>query len=149
MKQLSHNKKLIHFVAIVLLLLATWLVERYTNTDSDPVDSNYSALQTAIENQQSDIQVEGSGIIIKVLPDDTHGSKHQRLLIKLDNGHTILIAHNIDLAPRVKNPKEGNAIDFYGEFEWNNKGGVVHWTHHDPGNRHPDGWLKYQGKIYQ
>ncbi|WP_312209082.1 DUF3465 domain-containing protein, partial [Acinetobacter variabilis] len=27
--------------------------------------------------------------------------------------------------------------------------GVIHWTHHDPSNKHISGWLKHQGKTYQ
>jgi len=26
---------------------------------------------------------------------------------------------------------------------------VIHWTHHDPQGKHINGWLKYQGKMYQ
>ncbi|MBW1636133.1 MAG: DUF3465 domain-containing protein, partial [Deltaproteobacteria bacterium] len=62
---------------------------------------------------------------------------------------TLLIAHNIDLAPRINSLKEGDTIEFYGEYEWNPKGGIIHWTHHDPGKRHPDGWLRYKNRIYQ
>ena len=108
-----------------------------------------NALTDAIANQQSDVQVQASGTIVKVLPDDTKGSQHQRLLVKIPTGQVILIAHNIDLAPRVDNPKEGETIEFYGEFEWNNKGGVVHWTHHDPRGKHASGWLKYHGQTYE
>ncbi|MDE1266260.1 DUF3465 domain-containing protein, partial [Vibrio aestuarianus] len=37
----------------------------------------------------------------------------------------------------------------YGEYEWNKKGGVMHWTHNDPNNKHPHGWLKHNGKTYE
>jgi hypothetical protein len=61
----------------------------------------------------------------------------------------LLIAHNTDLAPRIPNLKTGEQLFFYGDYEWNENGGVVHWTHHDQDGRHVDGWLKYHGKIYQ
>jgi hypothetical protein len=108
-----------------------------------------SALQKAFKDKESDVQVTGQGTMIKILADDTKGSKHQRFILKLSSGQTLLIAHNIDLAPRINGLHKGDSVSFNGEYEWNAKGGVVHWTHHDPQDRHEDGWLKYNGKVYQ
>ncbi|MGI1679246.1 MAG: DUF3465 domain-containing protein [Cellvibrionaceae bacterium] len=106
-------------------------------------------LANAIEQKKNDVQVKGVGRVIKVLKDDIEGSRHQRFLIDIGNNQTLLVAHNIDLAPRVKSLSEGDQIEFYGEYESNNKGGVIHWTHHDPAGRHIGGWLKHNGKTYQ
>lgn len=107
------------------------------------------AISEAYRAQRSDVQVRGQGTVMKVLRDDLDGSRHQRFLLKLDNKQTLLVAHNIDLAPRIDNLRKGDSVAFYGEYEWNNQGGVLHWTHHDPGGRHVDGWLKHQGRTYQ
>lgn len=107
------------------------------------------SLALAYQNRQSDVQVEGSGRVVRLLADDNKGSRHQRFLLALPSGQTLLMAHNIDLAPRIDGLKIGDTVAFYGEYEWNNKGGVVHWTHHDPKGRHPGGWLKHNGRIYQ
>ncbi len=107
------------------------------------------SLQDAYINHRSDIQVSGSGIVIKRLADDKDGSRHQKFLLKVPSGQTLLIAHNIDLAAKITSLRKGDRVDFNGEYEWNTKGGVLHWTHRDPGGRHADGWLKHNGKIYQ
>ena len=84
-----------------------------------------------------------------MLPDDTNGSKHQKFIIKLSSGQTLLIAHNIDIAPRISSLQESDSVQFYGEYEWNEKGGVLHWTHRDPNGTHVDGWLEHKSQKYQ
>ncbi|EGR1448489.1 DUF3465 domain-containing protein, partial [Vibrio cholerae] len=114
--------------------LAFWLV--LTSCFSVSLYANDAALQQAYQSQQSDLQVQGFGQVAKVLPDDNDGSRHQKFILKLNSGQTLLVAHNIDLAPRIPNLKVGDSVEFYGEYEWNKKGGVLHWTHKDPQNRH-------------
>lgn len=87
--------------------------------------------------------------MIAILKDDNEGSRHQKFILELNNGHTVLVAHNIDLAPRIPNIQKGDMVEFFGEYEYSEKGGVIHWTHHNPGRKHIDGWLKYQGRTYQ
>lgn len=107
------------------------------------------AISDAYRAQRSDVQVMGEGIVKRVLSDDLDGSRHQRFLLQLDNRQTLLVAHNIDLAPRIDDLQKGDTVAFFGEYEWNNQGGVVHWTHRDPGARHVAGWLKHKGRTYQ
>lgn len=107
------------------------------------------ALQDAFANRQSNVQVKGEGTVTKILADDLEGSRHQRFIVRLASGQTLLVSHNIDLAPRVANLGVGDSVAFFGEFEWNPKGGVVHWTHHDPKGRHVGGWIKHRGRTYQ
>jgi hypothetical protein len=94
------------------------------------------------------VQVSGEGRVVAILPDDAKGSRHQRFIIELDSGQTLLVAHNIDTAPRVGNLREGESIRFSGEYEWNPEGGVIHWTHRDPSGRHPHGWIVHKGRKY-
>ncbi|CFW15887.1 DUF3465 domain-containing protein [Vibrio cholerae] len=127
--------------------LAFWLV--LTSCFSVSLYANDAVLQQAYQSQQSDLQVQGFGQLVKVLPDDNDGSRHQKFILKLNSGQTLLVAHNIDLAPRIPNLKVGDIVEFYGEYEWNKKGGVLHWTHKDPQNRHAHGWLKHNGQVYE
>lgn len=106
-------------------------------------------LQQAYEQRRSNVQIEGEGVVKKTLPDDNKGSRHQRFILQFKSGQSVLVAHNIDLAEKIKGLKKGDTVGFYGEYEWSEQGGVIHWTHHDPKGRHADGWLKHNGKMYQ
>lgn len=106
-------------------------------------------LESAFANRLSNMQVAGQGTVVKVLPDDDNGSRHQRFIIRLESGRTLLVAHNIDLAQRIDTLRTGDMVAFYGEYEWNPKGGLIHWTHRDPKGRHPAGWIKHDGQTYQ
>ena len=106
-------------------------------------------LARAFEQRLSNIQVEGQGVVRRLLSDDNDGSRHQRFILELASGQTLLISHNIDLAPRVVGLRKGETVSFGGEYEWNEKGGVIHWTHHDPRKRHPAGWIKHNRRVYQ
>ena len=113
------------------------------------VHASDTLLKQAFESQQSDLQVQGDGEVIRLLPDDNDGSRHQRFILRLDSNQTLLVAHNIDLAPKIVSLAVGDRVEFYGEYEWNSQGGVMHWTHHDPNGRHPAGWLKHEGQVYR
>ena len=113
------------------------------------ISTSAPSIEKAFKNHRSNIQVSGSGEVVRILPDDTKGIRHQRFIIELNSGHTLLIAYNIDIAPRINLLNVGDHISFYGEYVWNAKGGVVHCTHHDPSGRHEGGWLNHDGRIYQ
>jgi hypothetical protein len=101
------------------------------------------------EARRSDAWVEVAGVVEKLLPDDRHGSRHQRFIVRLDGGHRILVSHNLDLAPRIDALAAGDTVTVRGEYEWNPRGGVVHWTHHAPRGRRPGGWVRHDGRVYR
>jgi uncharacterized protein DUF3465 len=141
-------------IVVALCALAGFLAWRAgpvtTHTLSGPIAQVASdPIAEAFEKGQSNVQVEGSGVVAKVLEDDNDGSRHQRIIVRLASGQTILIAHNIDLAPRIDGVRAGAPIRFHGEYAWNNKGGLVHWTHRDPSGPHQAGWVEYAGRLYQ
>jgi hypothetical protein len=133
--------------SLVLLLCAC----RPTATPSDKGVTTYddSAITRAFENGKSDVEVESEGVVTRVLADDRSGSRHQRFLVRVASGRTLLIVHNIDLASRVSGLTAGDTVRFRGEYEWNEKGGVLHWTHRDPNGRRKAGWIKHNGRTYQ
>ncbi len=139
-------------IVVIGLAITGGFIQTTAVSLPNPAQLTYDSqqlLKEAFANQRSNIQVKGEGKVIKLLPDDLDGGKHQKFVIRLASGQTLLISHNIDLAPRINSLQEGDSVSFYGEYDWNPKGGVIHWTHHDPAGRHIGGWIEHNGKIYQ
>ena len=105
-------------------------------------------IRTAKNNTNAQFWVGFNGKIVQILKDDNRGSRHQKFLISPVSDITLLVAHNIDLSKRVP-IKKGDTISLYGRYEWNNRGGVIHWTHHDPKGKKKGGWIEANGKVYR
>ena len=135
---------------VLLLIVGAIVAYIMYGVDSSTLapQNDDAAIVEAYNNDRSGFMVETSGVVERTLPDDNEGSRHQRFIVSLDNGHTLLISHNIDLADRV--PLDvGDTVQFRGQYEWNERGGVVHWTHHDPGGRRDGGWIRHDGSTYR
>lgn len=107
-----------------------------------------ASIVQAFESGRSGFTAQSGGIVQRILADDESGDRHQRFIVELVSGLTLLVSHNIDLAPRA--PVEvGDTVQFMGIYEWNGQGGVIHWTHHDPQGVQPGGWLMHRGRTYR
>jgi len=145
---------------IVISIAAVLAVEWWIGTESPDASSETDAPSAvAIEagearvlelyrSRASGEMVTVEGVVDRTLPDDDDGSRHQRFIVRLESGHTLLVAHNIDLAPRAA-LRAGDVARVRGEYEWTELGGVLHWTHHDPDGDHPGGWIEANGKRYR
>ncbi len=135
-------------VAVWLALLILGCnMDRRAPTRADVRDDRDRIVE-AFRNRESGLMVEAHGEVTRVLSDDTRPPRHQRFIVELVGGHTVLIAHNIDLAPRVPLDR-GASVAFRGEYEWNERGGVIHWTHHDPDGRRAGGWIEVGDSRYR
>lgn len=112
------------------------------------LDTGVARIARAHAARESGFMVTVEGEVERVLADDRDGSRHQRLLVRLADGRTLLVAHNIDLADRVPVEK-GDRLRLRGQYEWNERGGVLHWTHHDPDGSHPGGWIEHAGRRFE
>lgn len=92
--------------------------------------------------------IEVTGFVMRLLSDDNEGSRHQRIILDIGSGRTLLIAHNIDLVDRIPLGL-GDRVRVRGMYEWNDLGGLVHWTHHDPLGIEEGGYVRYRGRIYR
>ena len=117
-------------------------------TDASTPGLPASPVLDAFRSHRSSIEVVTGGRVTRVLADDREGARHQRFLVRVGGPVTVLVAHNLDLAPRVP-LTVGDSVELRGEYEWNDRGDVLHWTHRDPGGRHDAGWIRHAGRLYQ
>ena len=156
------TKSLLRSVTVVVIVLVSYLAKqrgwiaadqnapvahRSDNAPKPSATPYQDSIAELIRSKRSNVIVEASGVVTKVLPDDNEGDRHQRLLVEV-GGNTILIAHNIDLASRVP-VRAGDTIRFKGEYEYNDRGGVIHWTHRNTNRNHAAGWIESGGKRYE
>ena len=164
------NMGILGVVVVVLAAIFGWdLTDQHANTTenssgkdantaqtaeqhtalSQNADAGLKVIEQAFRQKQSNIQVHAIGTVKALLKDDNEGSRHQKFILKLNTGQTVLVAHNIDLAPRIEALQKGDQVEFMGEYEYSAQGGVIHWTHHDPQKNHVGGWLKHKNKTYE
>jgi hypothetical protein len=136
--------------AAALYLVATW-ENRPPAEDVILREGHTGASEIArlFRERRSGVMVEGAGTVEKLLRDDLVGSRHQRFILRLALQQTVLVSHNIDLAPRLDSLRIGDEVHFRGQYEWNPRGGVVHWTHRDPSGVRAGGWLRHRDRIYR
>lgn len=153
------QKKGNKIISLLVLIISVFFANNYVQKQGDNNTEEIAVNQqnTKKESFNNDIshliKARASGKIItikakviNILPDDNKGDRHQKMIVKVGE-NTLLLAHNIDIAKRV--PVSINQwIEIKGEYEWNNKGGVIHWTHRDLRNRHENGWIKHNNKKY-
>lgn len=118
-------------------------------TTSNPIDQSktIAQLRQAANDPNAKFWTNIQGSVIKNLKDDNEGDRHQKFLVQVANDLTLLVSHNIDVANRVP-VREGDTVKVQGEYVWNNRGGVIHWTHHDPKGRKAGGWIEVNGQRY-
>lgn len=145
-------KKLMIILALLGASLIWFAKEQQASRPSDLAritSIGDERLAAAFADRRKNLAAHGQGTVIRLLPDETNGIKHQRFILRLASGQTLLVAHNISVANRIDFLQVGDAVEFMGVYEWNPEGGVIHWTHHDPQGAHAPGWLKHKNKTYQ
>lgn len=124
-------------------------IPQQTGAEAEAWAEGAGAAREAFEQRAQGRMLRVSGRVHRLLADDRDGSPHQRFVIATDAGQTLLVAHNLDLAPRLDGLGVGDRVEVFGEYEWNPQGGVMHWTHDDPQGTHLTGYIEWKGRRYQ
>lgn len=147
---MNMKRQLQRLIIAAILAGGVLLWQKFTGTETVVPSISHGELTVpqAESQQLSGVMLTLKGEVVSVLADDNEGSRHQRFIVKVPSGGTVLVAHNIDLAPRAP-VSRGDIVTVHGQYEWNDRGGVIHWTHHDPAGRHEEGWIELKGHRYE
>ena len=128
--------------ALLLLLIAPACMPA-TTPDNAAVERDYA-------EKRSTVEVTAQGVVTSVLTDDSGPSGvHQRFIIRLaGSAQTVLVDNNVTIGRRTPVAPDDNVI-VHGEYVWNDQGGLIHFTHHDPAPGHEGGWIELNGVRYQ
>lgn len=113
------------------------------------ISADNAAVQGAFERRAENVELTATGAVDRVLSDqDGPSGPHERFIVRLpDVGMTVLVEHNLSIAPRVP-VVVGEPVVVHGEYVWNAQGGLLHFTHHDPDRSHEGGYIVYAGRRY-
>ncbi len=102
---------------------------------------------------RSHFEVTASGSVSRILGTRLGRSGvHEGFLLHLSgaggHGLTVRVEDNVDLTGPI--PLEpGEAAAVRGEYIYDPRGGLIHYTHRDPRGRHAAGYVQVAGRIYQ
>jgi hypothetical protein len=132
----------------VALLVATACAPTARAATASDTAAQNAAIQRAFEQRSAGAELTATGTVDRVLSDESGPSgPHERFIVRLPSGMTVLIEPNLSIAPRVP-VAVGSAVTVHGEYVSNAEGGLLHFTHHDPDRSHEGGYVLYGGRRY-
>ena len=137
------------FVAGISFVQSRWHFGPWADAAASGRTVESGQIEESFQSHRSGVIVTAEGKVERTLSDDTSGDRHQRFIMRLPSGITVLVAHNIDVAPRLPGIAAGSSVRIHGQYEWTEKGGTVHWTHRDHRGSHEAGWIEFNGLKYQ
>ena len=129
-----------------------WLMAKEVEVDAMTSASRPTAqaiLERALQNKSQDQLLVVVGWVTAIQPDgQQEGVRYQRFEVRLTNRQRLLIEHDLQQAPRVEGLKPGSELLIRGRYFWNEQGGILRYTHHDPEKQRPDGWIRFKHRNY-
>jgi hypothetical protein len=106
----------------------------------------------AWRTHRSYVQVTASGSVARVLGTRLGpAGMHEGFLLHLNGaegrGLTVRVEDNTDLTGPIPMSAGDDAV-VRGEYIYDPRGGIIHYTHRDPRGHHPSGYVQVNGRLY-
>lgn len=111
---------------------------------------NDSAVCAAYSSGRSQTEVVAAGRVTRIFGiRPGRSSPHEGFLLSLDAGCRLVV--RVEVNTDFTGPialSSNQRVVVKGEYEYYPRGGVIHWTHHDPRGRHENGYIDAGGTMY-
>lgn len=106
-----------------------------------------SALSVCAANSSAHAEVYiPDGVVTRVLGErESRSGMHEGFIVGA-GGRSFTIEDNVDITGPIPLHR-GDVVSLLGQLECDD--GVIHWTHRDPRGRHPSGYVKVNGRLYE
>lgn len=132
-----------HFRVLMIMVL----VSGVAGCGGDALPDN-ARLLNAFEQGRTGVWISGHGTVAQLIGDETiAGEVHQRMVVNVADSLDLIVRHTVENSERVP-VAQGDTVAFQGRYEWNGRGGVVGFTHHDPEQPGGGGWVRHEGTTY-
>jgi Protein of unknown function (DUF3465) len=143
---LTHNFRRGDLPATVALLF--FVACSHAWSSSEPNADVYDAWR----EQRSYVEVTAQGSAARIFgirkgPSGAHEGFLLHLRGAAGHGLTVKVEDNIDITGPVP-LQAGDDVELRGEYIYDPRGGIIHYTHHDPRGAHPPGYIRVRGRTY-
>lgn len=112
-----------------------------------------AAIYDAWRSNRSHLEVTAEGSVARRLGTRVGRSgTHEGFLLHLTGaagrGLTVRVEDNVDITGPIP-LTEGAEVEVRGEYIFDRRGGIIHYTHRDPRGRHSAGYVRVNDKFYQ
>ena len=133
--------------AIAVLVGAGWYWQSQPGSGYT-VELGFAPLEHAYYDRHSSFMSEVSGTVVRIVVDDRSEPNTQQFFIRLQNGQTVLVVHDLKGGARVPVAIE-DQVTIRGEYIWNETGGILQNTERDLSPQRRHGFIEHEGKRYQ
>lgn len=96
-------------------------------------------------NAHAEVYIPGA-VVTRVLGErESRSGAHEGFVVRAGQ-RSFTIEDNVDITGPIP-LRRGDVVSLLGQLECDDY--VIHWTHHDPRGRHPSGYVKVNGRLYE
>lgn len=118
-----------------------------TGCGDDSLPDN-DRLERIFADGETGVWVSGHGTVSQVPSDETGASPSQRLVVRISDGLSVVVRHELEHSARVPAEK-GDTVAFQGRYTWDGRGGLVAYTYAAEDQPGGGGWIELDGQRYE